>query len=197
MNALNATRSFHNRTIYSATCWPILERNRTNALNATRSFHNRAIYRVTCWPTLKKKHTNVVCVTRRFSQKGSLKIHMSKQHSQWEENLIIITPRIDNVIINMLTPILTKSIINTGMRNSFTVLYNAILRDVTALIPCALWDNEAIKSAGTKKSTNALPLFQFARYTLCRLSCVVRRLRYLFCITDGQGNGLQRFRENR
>ena len=49
---------------------------------------------------------------------------------------------------------------------------------------------------GTKKR-RALPLFQFARYTLCHLSCVVRRLRYLFCITDGQGNGLQRFRENR
>ena len=146
--------------------------------------------------TEEKAHKCSVC-HRRFSQKGSLKIHMSKQHSQWEENLIIITPRIDNVIINcMLTPILTKSIINTGMRNSFTVLYNAILRDVTALIPCALWDNEAIKSAGTKKR-RALPLFQFARYTLCRLSCVVRRLRYLFCITDGQGNGLQRFRENR
>ena len=61
--------------------------------------------------TEEKAHKCSVC-HRRFSQKGSLKIHMSKQHSQWEENLIIITPRIDNVIINctMLTHILTKSI---------------------------------------------------------------------------------------
>ena len=127
---------------------------------------------------------------------------MSDPHSQWEETARMLWMPQDNFHIEQSAESHADPhwIINyTGCSECVTTKFAQLTQ--SKWVTCwyhARYEIMRQSSQLARRKCHRFTAVSVCWYTLCRLSWNGSEgYRYLFCITDGQVNGLQRFRENR